>query len=176
MIDAEMPAVSRSFCSLAALGEKFSKLSALGYSYKVTTDGTFQNLFLVLKAPQLLHASITTLLSTALVNCACLCAHRIVCVHVACLHADAGCFLLAARTVVFATPCGLAQHIKHTKASNKQAERLLVCPRSAVTSPTSEESNRSLVHTVNAHHLAPDAAALGAAVATSLPAVFFSMP
>ena len=126
---------------MAALGEKFSKLSALGYSYKVTTDGTFQNLFLVLKAPQLLHASITTLLSTALVNCACLCAHRIVCVqHVACLHADAGRFLLGRR------------------------------------SPTSEESNRSLVHTVNAHHLAPDAAALGAAVATSLPAVFFSMP
>ena len=43
-------------------------------------------------------------------------------------------------------------------------------------SPTNEESNRSLVHTANAHHLALDAAAFGAAVATSLPAVFFSMP
>ena len=137
-----MPAVSRSFCSLAALGQKFSNISALVYLQKVTINGTFSEFVPGFEGASAFasfdhHAAA----HRVLVNCACLCAHRIVCVqHVACLHADAGRFLLGRR------------------------------------SPTNEESNRSLVHTANAHHLALDAAAFGAAVATSLPAVFFSMP
>ena len=94
-----------------------------------------------------------------------------------CLHANAGRSLPAARTVVFAKPCGLARATYKAHERAQQTRMSVVSsPRSAVTSPTPEESNRSLVHTANAHHPVPDAAASGAAVATSLPAVFFSMP
>ena len=178
MMDAEMPAVSRSFCSLAALGQKFSNISALVYLQKVTINGTFSEF-----VPGFEGASAFARLDhhaaahRVLVNCACLCAHRIVCVqHVACLHADAGRFLPAARTGVFAKPCGLARATYKAHESAQQTSMSVVSSVLGRRSPTNEESNRSLVHTTNAHHLALDAAAFGAAVATSLPAVFFSMP
>jgi hypothetical protein len=62
-----------------------------------------------------------------LVNCGCLCAHRIVCVqHVACLHADADRCLPAARTGVFAKPCGVARATDKAHESAQQTSMSVV--------------------------------------------------